>query len=753
MLIPGKWVPRSPSHRAEATRQVEYDRRGWQRTDPLCESRHTSTWRRRRADGHGAAPLQESSRGQPRPADRPRQLVPASRARRGAHARGRLHGVRAARRPPTRSSSTQIVSRLHLVPRYRQRLAFVPFDQGRPVWVDDPHFNVTYHVRHTALPRPGGDEELKRLAGRVFSQALDRAAPAVGAVAGRGARRRPLCAALQDPSCAGRRRLGRRHRDGAVRRLARSDAGRAARAGVGRRVRCRPRRSCSPTRCVERATVPARDRSRRPRDAARARARSPRELGEALVGVGALAWAGLQAAPPSPFNVRIGPHRRFTWVRGDLARVQGDQELARRDRQRRRAGGRRRRARPLHAPARRTPTDGRRAQGDGAGLGPRRRRARRARQPGRGDVGAAAGRDDRPGRAAADDQPRDGGHQGVGPGGRRAGADRAVGLRARRRSWRRRRGCRPASGCSTWSSPTSRARSSRCTCSAASSRPIYPMVPLAENTALGIAIMSYNGQLNFGLTADYDALADVEALADELRSLDRGAGGGGRSAAGAGGRPAARHARPAQRARPVPRPARVKLADHRARAVAIVVASLLALGRPDRACSPASSPDAIRPGCRRPTSGRGPAVPGPRPRASAVRGQPQPATTQTRRPAARTFPSPCSATRRDAQRRPAARGARARQRRDHVRHAARRRPACAALALSVAGPFSPALAAAGQAVILARRPGTTGLIGLAWTRMRARSPRPRTRRCASSPRSGWGAASPVGPRPPRERPR
>jgi len=47
---------------------------------------------------------------------------------------------------------------------------------------------------------------------------------------------------------------------------------------------------------------------------------------------------------------------------------------------------------------------------------------------------------------------------------------------------------------------------------------VYPMVPLAENTALGIAIMSYNGQLNVGLTADYDALADVETLADELRS-------------------------------------------------------------------------------------------------------------------------------------------------------------------------------------------------------------------------------------------
>ena len=58
---------------------------------------------------------------------------------------------------------------------------------------------------------------------------------------------------------------------------------------------------------------------------------------------------------------------------------------------------------------------------------------------------------------------------------------------------------------------------------------LYPMVPLAENTALGIAIMSYNGQLNFGFTADYDALADVEDLTDDLRSaideLSAAAGG------------------------------------------------------------------------------------------------------------------------------------------------------------------------------------------------------------------------------------
>src|SRR3954447_3771773 len=71
----------------------------------------------------------------------------------------------------------QLDSRLHLVPRYRQKLAFPPLAQARPMWTDDPHFNPGYHVRHTALPAPAGEEELRRLAGRVFSQPLDRAKP------------------------------------------------------------------------------------------------------------------------------------------------------------------------------------------------------------------------------------------------------------------------------------------------------------------------------------------------------------------------------------------------------------------------------------------------------------------------------------------------------------------------------------------------------------------------------------------------
>src|SRR5215218_5296973 len=72
---------------------------------------------------------------------------------------------------------SQLERRLALVPRYRQKLAYPPLVQSRPVWVDDPHFNAGYHVRHTALPAPAGERELQRLAGRIFSQQLDREKP------------------------------------------------------------------------------------------------------------------------------------------------------------------------------------------------------------------------------------------------------------------------------------------------------------------------------------------------------------------------------------------------------------------------------------------------------------------------------------------------------------------------------------------------------------------------------------------------
>src|SRR4051794_9490929 len=70
-----------------------------------------------------------------------------------------------------------IRSRLHLVPRYRQKLAVPPVETGRPLWVDDPSFFLEYHVRQTALPSPGDEDLLMALTSRIFSQQLDRSKP------------------------------------------------------------------------------------------------------------------------------------------------------------------------------------------------------------------------------------------------------------------------------------------------------------------------------------------------------------------------------------------------------------------------------------------------------------------------------------------------------------------------------------------------------------------------------------------------
>lgn len=79
--------------------------------------------------------------------------------------------------PPFADVVEMVDAKLDLVPRYRQKVRFVPFELGRPVWVDDVHFNIEYHLRHTALPAPGGESELRKLVGRVMAQPLDRAKP------------------------------------------------------------------------------------------------------------------------------------------------------------------------------------------------------------------------------------------------------------------------------------------------------------------------------------------------------------------------------------------------------------------------------------------------------------------------------------------------------------------------------------------------------------------------------------------------
>ncbi len=80
--------------------------------------------------------------------------------------------------PPSKSDICSAVgAKLHLVPRYRQKVRYPPLRVGPPVWIDDPHFNLDYHVRRTALAAPGGEDELRTLIGRVMSQQLDRTKP------------------------------------------------------------------------------------------------------------------------------------------------------------------------------------------------------------------------------------------------------------------------------------------------------------------------------------------------------------------------------------------------------------------------------------------------------------------------------------------------------------------------------------------------------------------------------------------------
>jgi diacylglycerol O-acyltransferase / wax synthase len=79
--------------------------------------------------------------------------------------------------PQFEQLSEMVERKLGRVPRYRQKVRFVPLELGRPVWVDDPHFNLAYHLRHSALPAPGTEEQLRRTAARIFAQRLDRDKP------------------------------------------------------------------------------------------------------------------------------------------------------------------------------------------------------------------------------------------------------------------------------------------------------------------------------------------------------------------------------------------------------------------------------------------------------------------------------------------------------------------------------------------------------------------------------------------------
>jgi diacylglycerol O-acyltransferase / wax synthase len=210
-----------------------------------------------------------------------------------------------------------IRGRLHLVPRYRQKLAFPPLETGRPLWVDDPSFNLDFHVRHTALPAPGSEDQLRALAARIHSQALDRAKPlweawlVQGLEGGRFALISKNHHALVDGVA------------GVDLMTVLFDLGPVAQAIPHEDAPWAPRSTPSG---LDMAARGLRGLARLPvAAAARAAgaARRPAEaLGttrEALEALGEVVRAGLDPAPDTPLNVEIGPHRRLAFVRGDLA--------------------------------------------------------------------------------------------------------------------------------------------------------------------------------------------------------------------------------------------------------------------------------------------------------------------------------------------------------------------------------------------------------------------------------------------------
>ena len=401
-----------------------------------------------------------------------------------------------------------IRSRLHLVPRFRQKLAYPPAQTGRPFWVDDSNFNLEYHVRHSALPAPGPRSSFAHGRPRLLAAARPtKPLWELWLVQGLTRKRFALITKTHHALVDGVSGV-----DIAtvlfdlkpVPEPAEPDQDWAPGARAVERHPGSPRasRTCCGRRCAPCAAWSARS---APADAVR-------EVAEAVEGVGEIGWAFANPAPKVPLNVEIGSHRRFTWVRSDLAQMKRIKDAlggtvndvvlavvagAIRD--------------WLHAS--RHPHRGARAAGPGPGLDPRRGRARPARQPAGGDAGAASRlhRGSRPPPPGRD--PGDAGAQAVQAGARRGG-DHAL---------QRLRPAHPAraGGADQLLDPPLQpggdqcARARRCPLYVLGREleDIFPVGFLPPHQALFVAIMSYNGGINFGLLADYDSMDDLELIA------------------------------------------------------------------------------------------------------------------------------------------------------------------------------------------------------------------------------------------------
>jgi len=219
--------------------------------------------------------------------------------------------------PPTMDEFLeQIRRRLHLVPRYRHKLAHTAVDSGRPVWVDDPDFNLEYHVRHSALPAPGGMGQLQDLTARIFSQQLDRTKPLwemwlieglednrfalitkthhslIDGIAGVDLATVLFDLSPEPPALPSDRGPWQPHPEPGTVALLTAGLEGAVRAGMSL-LEGAMSALAHPERALDRAR-------------------------EAAEGVGEIIWAGLNPAPETPLNVPIGPHRRFVAVTNDL---------------------------------------------------------------------------------------------------------------------------------------------------------------------------------------------------------------------------------------------------------------------------------------------------------------------------------------------------------------------------------------------------------------------------------------------------
>jgi diacylglycerol O-acyltransferase len=433
------------------------------------------------------------------------------------------------RAPTPQELVEHVRGRLHLVPRYRQRLAYVPLDQGRPVWTDDPHFNPHYHIRHTALPRPGDEAALKRLAGRLFSQRLDRSKPLweIWLVERMAGRRFALIAKTHHALVDGISGVDITTVlfDASPEPQGASDQG--GRASDPPPWSPRPLPGSAKLlgeALLERTTVPG-EMARGARRIVRRPLRALGQLREGLANVGATTLAGINApAPPSPLNVDIGPHRRYTWVDADLVRFKAikdslggtlnDVVLAAVSL----ALGRWLRAHDH-------PTEGLVLKA----MVPVSVRAdvndRKAHPPALGNRVAAmwaplpVGIEDPAAcyeqiRVAMDDLKHSGQAVGAQVLTNLAGfapptiLSQAARLQARQRYFNLVVTNVPGPQFPLYLLGR-RLRS------------LYPVVPLARRQALGIAVMSYNGHLGFGLLGDYDSLPDLDAIAQELERAIR----------------------------------------------------------------------------------------------------------------------------------------------------------------------------------------------------------------------------------------